>query len=156
MSKILHILYLGYNKILSVLGVETNGVRVILYRDNNVLLVKTRYYPYWILPGGGVKKGESIQEAGKREVQEECGIIIHSFSSPLGIYTNTREGRKDTVTVLIAGLWNESHGERKRWNLEIQKSTFFDIHNLPKSLSHYTRKRIDEYLSGKRGFGGDW
>jgi 8-oxo-dGTP pyrophosphatase MutT (NUDIX family) len=154
MSKILHVLYMVYTKLLSISGIRTSGVRVILTKDTHILLVKPRYYPYWTLPGGGIKKGESTQEAGRREVAEECGIAIHSFSTPLGEYVHTQEGRQDTVAVLVGGLWGEPR--RQPWSFEIQKSEFFDMHDLPINTSESTKKRVGEFLSGKRGFHGDW
>ncbi len=41
----------------------------------------TLHYPagHWDFPKGGVEKGESEQEAAKREIKEETGLKIESF-----------------------------------------------------------------------------
>lgn len=56
------------------------GVRVILLNEGNVVLVrhheKTIQQPFWLFPGGGVELGETIIEAGIREVKEETGLDV--------------------------------------------------------------------------------
>ena len=37
---------------------------------------KENYKGYWIIPGGGVKFGESIQDAAVREIKEETNIDV--------------------------------------------------------------------------------
>ncbi len=46
----------------------------IIIKDNKVLL--TRQWDGFDFPGGGVEKGETLEEALVREVQEETGIIV--------------------------------------------------------------------------------
>ena len=50
----------------------------LLVRNNTVLLVahKKRGKKYWLLPGGGVKYGESLEQSLVREFREELGISI--------------------------------------------------------------------------------
>ncbi len=62
------------------------GVGVVVWRDDKVLLVKRGRAPrkgQWSLPGGVQQLGETILQAGVREVREETGIDI----KPLGIIT---------------------------------------------------------------------
>lgn len=40
----------------------------------SVYLMKRRDVPVWVLPGGGIEKGESPEEAAIREVEEELGF----------------------------------------------------------------------------------
>ena len=40
-------------------NIKTYGVRVIVVKNNEVLLVYHRYGDLWVLPGGGMKKGEN-------------------------------------------------------------------------------------------------
>lgn len=50
----------------------------ILIRDGELLLIahKKKGEIYWLLPGGGVKYGESLVRALEREFREELGISI--------------------------------------------------------------------------------
>ncbi|HEX7588110.1 MAG TPA: NUDIX hydrolase [Anaerolineae bacterium] len=55
------------------------AVGVVVRRDASVLLVQRGNPPRrgaWSLPGGAVELGESLREAARREVLEECGIEI--------------------------------------------------------------------------------
>lgn len=53
-------------------------VRAVILKDKGVVLIKTisSDREYWLLPGGGVEKGENKIEALKRECQEELGVNI--------------------------------------------------------------------------------
>jgi len=55
------------------------GVGAAVIREGRVLLVKRGQEPalgQWTLPGGVVELGESLEEAVKREIWEECHIRI--------------------------------------------------------------------------------
>ncbi len=51
----------------------------ILVKDKKILLVKEVLEDkkeYWIFPGGGVKFGEKLEKALKREMREEIGLEV--------------------------------------------------------------------------------
>ena len=59
----------------------------IFSNDNHVLLGKNRkggvYQDQWVIPGGGIDKGETKLEAVKREVMQEVGLDIDGVAVSL-------------------------------------------------------------------------
>ena len=54
------------------------SVAGIIFRNDykEVLLVKRKDIPVWVLPGGGIEPNESPAQATSREVQEETGYVV--------------------------------------------------------------------------------
>lgn len=60
---------------------STRRVRCMLIHEDQVLLVINRVShvgQVWTLPGGGIKKNESIEAAAVREIREELAIELTS------------------------------------------------------------------------------
>ncbi len=51
---------------------------MLIWRDGEVLLVRHEKggHSYWLVPGGGVDPGETMVEAGARELREETGYDV--------------------------------------------------------------------------------
>lgn len=52
----------------------------LVYDGSKLLLVNTKSTGKWFFPGGAIEKGEKTEEALRREVQEETGIILNELS----------------------------------------------------------------------------
>jgi 8-oxo-dGTP pyrophosphatase MutT (NUDIX family) len=48
-------------------------------RNNDYLLVYNKKYSKWQFPGGKLEKGESAEEAAKREIFEETNLVIEDL-----------------------------------------------------------------------------
>lgn len=57
---------------------KNQSVAGIIFKDNlsQVLLIKRRDVPVWVLPGGGIEEGESLTDALIREMLEETGFHV--------------------------------------------------------------------------------
>ena len=56
----IRLLYFGYRIYCFIFHPKPLGVRVMLIRNEEVLLVRQTYMPGWFMPGGGVKRGETL------------------------------------------------------------------------------------------------
>ena len=55
------------------------AVGAVIFQGDQILLVKRRSEPKasnWTIPGGVVELGETVEACVRREIQEECGLII--------------------------------------------------------------------------------
>jgi ADP-ribose pyrophosphatase YjhB (NUDIX family) len=108
---------------------RTQGVKCIVVHGNEVLLVRLNYaHRRWTLPGGGVGRRESLQEAAIREVREETGVRI-TDAVKVGEYVTTAEFKFDTVHVFhaVAG----SRPEPRADGIEIAEAGWFALDRLP-------------------------
>jgi len=58
------------------------GVGVVVFRDQEVLLIKRNKEPnkgQWSIPGGKQMIGETVLEAANRELMEETGVIVEQL-----------------------------------------------------------------------------
>ena len=60
----------------------------IITKDGNIALIHrlNHHQEYWVLPGGGIERGETPQQAVTREVKEETGLDV--ISCTLAFYVN--------------------------------------------------------------------
>jgi 8-oxo-dGTP pyrophosphatase MutT (NUDIX family) len=60
-------------------GVEIVGSAIIEAPDGNILLVRSpKWHNRWVMPGGHIEPGETINDALSREAKEEVGLLLES------------------------------------------------------------------------------
>lgn len=125
----------------------TLGTRTVALRnaDAEVLLVRHGYAPGWLLPGGGVERGESLAQAALRELREEAGIVADEEPRLHGIFLNDAQFRGDHVACFVLRRFREGAFSP---NTEIAEARFFPVGNLPEGTTPGTRRRISEILQG--------
>lgn len=84
---------------------DTHGALVAVWNAGEVLLVKNSYRREYTFPGGYIRKGESPEAAGARELEEECGVQVEVSRIRLA-YDGVElyEQRNDRVTILEVEL----------------------------------------------------
>jgi 8-oxo-dGTP pyrophosphatase MutT (NUDIX family) len=133
------------NEILSFLKQRTIGARILLIRDNKILLVKHTYQEGWYTIGGGVERGESPLNAIHRELKEEVGITLENPPTLFSIYYSRLEKRDDYVVLYIAS----DYTQEDIYSNEILDKQWFDLDDLPAEITPGTKRRIEEYRGRK-------
>jgi len=148
----LRLAYLAFKIYLFVFRPVRTGVRVMVLDGNSVLLVRQTYMSGWFMPGGAVHRGETLEQAARREAREEVGAELGDLEL-MGAYTNFKEWKTDHNIVFISRgvTWT---GKRDR---EIAEARFFPLDQLPDGLWPGHRRRLEEARAGlpHPGF-GEW
>ncbi|WP_426265487.1 NUDIX domain-containing protein [Sphingomonas sp. PWP1-2] len=134
---------------------RTFGVRAVLLDQNDrIALVRHTYTDAWYLPGGGVKKGESVEAALLRELEEEVAVVSPQIERVLGIYHSRREAKDDHIVIFAARTVSGPSSNLPKADLmEIEEARWFALDQIPASASPATVRRITEYRSGVTGLG---
>jgi 8-oxo-dGTP pyrophosphatase MutT (NUDIX family) len=91
----------------------TNRVRALLITPDGDLLTFRRVRPgqdtYWVIPGGGVEDGESLEAALARELREEIAATadIHSL-----VYILDHGGDRQYFYLSRVGSWSAQAADR--------------------------------------------
>ena len=103
--------------------VENNGKYLLGERN------KKNYNGYWIIPGGGVKFGETLQEAAIREIKEETNLDVEIVK--LIGYQEIINLPGDYHSVVFFHLAKPKHGNLEA-NEDISQAKFFTIGEIKK------------------------
>jgi len=109
--------------------------------DLKLLLIQRDLEPFagrWALPGGFVRVEESLEEAARRELQEETGVArvyldqLYTFGQP------DRDPRERVVTVAYYALVKLSN-HRVKAATDARNAAWFDVCDLPRlAFDHET------------------
>ncbi len=131
----------------------TCGVRVLLVRDESVVLVQHTYQDAWFLPGGGIKRSETLEQAIRREAMEECGASLTSLQL-LGAYTQFDNYRTDQIVLFLSKEFSLTG----KSDHEIDQVAIFPFEQLPDNTSPGSRRRIQDYArrdQSRQGYCGN-
>lgn len=128
---------------------------LIFNEQGEILILKTSYKKYWLLPGGVVERDESLAQALIREIKEEIDLDITNFKLAALDYCapNIRNGVQNTESLQIlfdCGTINPAtealvivDGD------EILEYKFCNEEEALKLLSKPLRKRVASYLENR-------
>ena len=124
----------------------TLGVRgMVLDERGRVLLVRHTYVKGWHMPGGGVERGETAEEAMARELVEEAGVRSTAPPVLISIHSAAAKFRGDHIVFYRIDRWEPCPATSRG---EIAETGWFAADALPEGTTAGTRARIAEALSG--------
>src|SRR5438105_337640 len=84
----------------------TLGVRALVLNEaGEVLLIKHTYVSGWYMPGGGVERGETTEQALVRELVEEAGIRATERPRLVSMHSNHVRFAGDHVLIYRVDAW---------------------------------------------------
>lgn len=130
------------------------GASVIVEDEQGRILLQLRTDNHcWAYAGGSVELDEAVEEAAKRELLEETGLIaeeltlfgIFSGEDMHYIYPNGDE----VSNIDIVFLCKNFSGDLKCQAGEVDALRFFSIEELPENISKPNIKPIREWIKSK-------
>ncbi len=130
------------------------GASVIVEDEFERILLQLRSDKHcWGYAGGSVELDEDVEEAAKRELFEETGLVaeeLNLFGVFSGKDTHYIYPNGDEVSnVDIVFLCKKYSGDLKCQKGEVDKLMFFDADSLPDNISPPNRKAIEKWLMSK-------
>jgi 8-oxo-dGTP pyrophosphatase MutT (NUDIX family) len=147
----LRLAYLGLRLTWKITRPITVGVRVLMVRDGHVLLVHHSYQDAWFMPGGAVRRGETLEQAARREAFEETRATLHTLVF-IGTFTSFDEGKTDHISLFLCDQYTRpdpsltgasDHSD----DYEIDQVQAFPFDLLPDKLAYGHGTRIAHFAS---------
>jgi 8-oxo-dGTP diphosphatase len=109
----------------------------LIERQLHVLLVQRKRWPYegfWAIPGGFVNMDESLEEAARRELEEETGVRDVYLEQLYTFGTPGRDPRTRVISVAYFALIG-ADTQTLRLSDETSDLRWFSVESLPKPLA---------------------
>ena len=129
----------------SVIAVDERGrILLQLRSDNNT----------WGYAGGSVEIDEKVEDAAKRELYEETGLVAKELLL-LGVFSgkelrNIYPNGDEVSNIDIVYICKNYDGKLKCQYGEVESLKFFDISDLPDNIFKPNLPAIEEYISKYR------
>lgn len=117
------------------------GLVAFVIHNKKILLIKHTYQYAWALPGGWLKKGESIEDCIPREMDEELNLKV-KFEKVFNVFSVIKKPVIDIVVVCKA-LSGHVIPDKD----EVEDAKFFDLIDLPDNILTAHRKYLNMYLT---------
>src|SRR3989442_15383167 len=121
------------------------GVFALIFDDQGrVLLGLRRDIDWWNLPGGGMEAGETVDEALRREVYEETGLVVE-IEQLVGVYSKPQKQE-----VVLTFRCHVTGGVLKE-TTESRECRYFAPADLPPNTLPKHRQRLEDALLNQPG-----
>jgi len=120
---------------------------VLFQHNDQIVLARRAIEPgmgLWAYPGGFVERGETLEEAAKREAKEEVCAEIE-LEGLLGVYSYPAS------IIAVVMFCGKSLGDKPKVGDEVKEVGFFSKENIPWEELAFSsvKESLEDYLSGK-------
>lgn len=122
-------------------------VDIIIETPQGIVLIERRNAPHgWAIPGGFVDYGETLENAARREAQEETLLVVR-LTRLLYVYSDpSRDVRQHTLSaVFIATAKGTPQASDDARNVRVFKPS-----ELPAVMAFDHRRILDDYLKFRK------
>lgn len=118
----------------------SESVSCVIFNEakDQVLLIKRRDIPVWVLPGGGIEREELPEQAAVREAEEETGLKL-ALERKIAFYQPKNRLTKPTHFFECKVV-----GGSLQKGFETRDIGFFSLNDLPSRLVPFYKTWIDD------------
>ncbi len=137
----------------------------ILVKDDRILLVRHEKNgkSYWLLPGGGVEFGETVEQALIREFKEEVGFSIQVGKLVLVNDSIPSDRHRQVLNLyFVVSALNDNEEIKVTPDGILKDATFYSLADFPKMTvnpdvkDEVLRGLADRWAGGCRYLGNRW
>ncbi len=134
--------------------VQTGASIIVEDSEGRILMQQRQDDGTWSYPGGRIEIDETVEEAARREVFEECGLQIHEMSL-LGVFSGEElkhvyPDGNEVCGIDIVYVSRDYTGSLSSVDGEAKQLGFYSIDALPQPISSMNAKQINAYLATRK------
>lgn len=139
----------------------TPTVDIIIEEASRILLIKRKNEPFkdhLALPGGFVNEGEKVEDAAKREAQEETSLVVDLIDI-LGVYSDPKRdprGHNMSTVFIGRGLRNNRDEIKAVANDDAAEIEWINIEEVEDKELGFDHKHILSDYKRWKQFGGSF
>ena len=127
------------------------GASVIVENgEGKILLQKRKDNHCWGYAGGSVELDENVEDAAKRELFEETGLVANSIEL-FGVFSGKEmhyiyPNGDEVSNIDIVYICKDFSGELKMQETEVEELKFFDVGHLPDQISPPVKPALEKWI----------
>lgn len=128
----------------------TVGCGVIIEKDNQILLQHRVDADVWCIPGGVLELGEKVEDAARRETEEETGLTLGKLEF-FGVYSGNEGFAQYTngdqvFSIQLIFKTSIATGKLIQKSSESHAHVYFDRKDLPSNLNPHQERFIKDWV----------